>query len=69
MSVVIQNGNCVTTNKNEVIINGEKIQIPKGMKTNSQSIINGKVFIGGYEYFPKSKKFKRTLRALWELLF
>lgn len=69
MSVINQNGNSVITSKNEIIINGEKIPMPKGMKTHSQSIINGKIYIDGYEYFPKSKKFKRTLRALWELLF
>lgn len=68
MSTTMQNGITVITNKNEVIINGEKIQTPKNMKTNSQTIINGKIFINGYEYFPKLKKFKRTFRALWEYL-
>ena len=69
MSVSIQNNIIVTTDSNEVFVNGEKISIPEGMKTNSQTIINGRLFISGYEFFPKQKEFKRTLRAIWEYLF
>jgi hypothetical protein len=68
MNISSQN-NVVITSKNKIIINGEEINIPKNISTNSQTIINGRIFIGGYEYFPKLKKFKRTLRAMWELLF
>lgn len=64
-----QNGICVTTSKDKIVVNGEEIEIPKGMKTNSQSIINGRIFICGFEYFPKLKKFKRTFRAMWEYIF
>ena len=69
MSVIFQNGFSVIIREGKVIINGEEISTPRDMKFNSQSIIDGKVFIDGYEYFPKLKQFKRTLRALWEHLF
>ena len=39
------------------------------MKKNSQTIVNGKVYIGGYEYFGKEKKFKRTFMSIWHLWF
>ena len=64
MSVARQNGLTVITDKNKVIVNGEKIPLPKGMNTNSVSLMNGKVYIGGYEYIPKEKKFKRTLNSV-----
>jgi len=67
--ISIQNGTSCICTKNKVVINGEEVKIPKGMRTNSQTIINGRVFIGGYEYIPKKKCFKKTLRALWELLW
>lgn len=54
----------VSCGNGKVIINGEEIPIPKGMKLGSQAIIDGRVFIGGYEYFPKEKEFRRTMKAL-----
>lgn len=69
MNISKQNGTTVITSNNKVIINGEEIKLPKNMKTNSQTVINGRIFINGYEYIPKLKKFKKTFRAFWELLF
>jgi len=64
------NGGSVTTtgltvmcDSNHVFINGEEIPIPRGMKTNNISTVNNKVFIGGFEFFEKDKRFKRTLEA------
>ena len=69
MNQILQDGNSIITTKDKIIINGEEIKIPAHIKTNSTTIINGRVFLGGYEYIPKTKEFKRTLRALWELFF
>jgi len=54
---------------NQVFINGEQIKTPKRMNTNNQTIVNGKIYIGGYEYIKEKKEFKRTLTAIWHLLF
>ena len=69
MNVSHQKGISVVSDHGRVFINEKEIPTPKGMKTNSQTVINGRVFIGGYEYLPSQNKFKRTLRAIWELLF
>lgn len=71
-SVTIQGGVgvCVsTTKRGEVFINGKQIPTPKGMNTNSSTVINGRVFIGGYEYNFQKRKFERTLLAMWHLFF
>ena len=69
MNITTQEGICVATSKNGISINGEDVEIPKGMNVRSQAIINGKIYIGGYKYFSKEKKFKRTLLALWYHVF
>lgn len=70
MNISMQNGFSVVSSSNgKVFINGEDIPLPKGMKTGSQSVINGRVYIGGYEFFPETKSFKRTLMALFNLWF
>ncbi len=70
LNISSQNGVIVSTGKGkEVTINGEKIETPKGMRINSTSIVDGKVYIGGYEFIPAQKKFKRTFKALWHLFF
>jgi len=69
MNISTQNGVFVSLGNGKVIINGESIPLPKGMKTDSQSVINGKVYIGGYEFFPENKTFKKTLKALWYMVF
>jgi len=69
MNISMQNGISVSSGNGKVIINGENIPLPNGMKTDSQSVVNGKVYIGGYEFFPKTKSFKRTVLALFHLFF
>lgn len=49
----------------EIWINGAKINKPS--KCNKTTIINGKVYVDGYEY--KDGQWKRTLKALWHLIF
>ena len=49
-----------------VMIDGKHIP-PCPAKNTSTTIINKKVYIGGYEF--KNGKWKRTLRALWHLMF
>lgn len=49
-----------------VTINGVKIP-PCPAKSNCVTVINNKVFIGDYEW--TGKKWKKTIRALWHLIF
>lgn len=49
-----------------LILNGEEIPKPP-TKMNNTTMINGKVFVDGYEY--KGGEWKRTLRALLHKYF
>ena len=51
---------------NRVIINGVELP-PVPSSGNNSTVINGKVYIDGYEF--KRGKWRRTLRALWHLWF
>lgn len=51
---------------NKVTINGMELP-PVPSNGHSSTVIDGKVYIDGYEF--KNGKWKRTLRALWYLLF
>ena len=51
---------------NRVIIDGEKLPSCPAKGGNS-TIINGKVYIGGYEF--KKGKWRKTLRALFHKYF
>lgn len=61
----------VSISNNEVYINGQKIPpLPNQSKftiNNNTTIINNHVFVNGYEF--KNGEWKRTLRALWHLIF
>ena len=50
---------------NEIWINGIKVYKPS--KGNNTTIINNKIYVDGYEY--KDGQWKRTLKALWHLIF
>ena len=53
---------------NRVWINGEELPpVPTKRKNHCSTQINGKVYIDGYEF--KKGKWRRTLKALWHLLF
>lgn len=59
------NNNCIVVG-NKVIINGVELP-PVPSKGYSSTVIDGKVYIDGYEF--KNGKWKRTLGALWHLWF
>lgn len=62
----IQIGNNYIVCGNHVTINGVELPpVPSGGY--NSTVINGKVYIDGYEF--KNGKWKRTLRALWHLWF
>ncbi len=63
-NIQISNGCVVAGNK--VTINGVELP-PAPSKGYCSTVINGNVYIDGYEF--KNGKWKRTLRALWHLLF
>ena len=52
--------------KDRVVLNGVEYKPPKG-KANYISVINNKVYIDGYELV--NGEWKRTLNAIWHLLF
>ena len=67
-----QKSNGVSTitdsSKRVTIINGVEYPWVRGMRGCSTTTINGKVFIDGFE-LNKNGEWKRTLRALWHLIF
>lgn len=65
MPTTFGNNGVMVLNK-DVRIDGKKLP-PCPAKHNSTTIINRKVYIGGYEW--KNGKWKRTWRALWHLMF
>lgn len=64
-----QNGTSLSVSNGEIMINGEKIEKPEGMEIKRVTQINGDIFISGYEFIPKTKTFKKTLKAFWYLIF
>jgi len=70
MNIQTNNGFTIKSgDKNGIWINNERVDIPKGMNTNCSTIINDKIYIGGYEWKASEKRFKRTFVALWHYLF
>ena len=67
MNLIIQNGQEVKYSKDRIIVNGVTIQNPPKFKANSVTIVDNRLFVGGYEYI--NGKWKRTLRALWHKWF
>jgi len=63
--VVNANNTCIICDK-YVQINGEVLPPAPG-KGSNVTTINDKVYINGYEY--KRGKWRRTLKALWHLVF
>lgn len=60
------NGNTLYVDGRNVLLNGKPLPVlPRPAKSITQ--IDGKVFIDGYEY--RYGKWRRTLRALWHLMF
>jgi len=67
MNQIQYNNKTINTTSTGVFIDNIFIPYKKGMKGNSTSIINGKIYVDGYEL--KEGKWKRTLMGLWNLLF
>ena len=69
MSNIQINGNLsnsIITNGNNVTINGVKLP-PAPCAGNNSTVINGKIYLDGYEFV--NGEWKRTLTALWHLFF
>ena len=64
---MMQNGKEVRYSKDRIVVNGIEIQVPPKFKANSVTIVDNRLFVGGYEYI--NGKWKRTLRALWHKWF
>jgi uncharacterized protein YxjI len=61
--VIVGNGTSVSTNKRSATINGKEIPFNKKMKGNNVTVIDGNVFIDGYELV--EGQWRKTLKALW----
>lgn len=57
--------NCIVCG-NHVTINGAELP-PAPSKGYNSTVVNGKVYVDGYEF--KNGKWKKTLRAWWNLWF
>ena len=70
MNYQCSNGISVSTDSSRrvTIINGVEYHWKKGMRGFSNTTVNGKVFIDGYE-LTKKGEWEITLRALWHLIF
>lgn len=65
-----QKGLSVVLNENELVVNGRKYELPKRVQNRSgHSItqVDGKLYIDGYEF--RKGEFRRSLSALWHMLF
>lgn len=52
-----------------IVIDGKRIPLPDGSSNNNITIINKDVFINGKQYIYATGEWKRTLRALYHMLF
>lgn len=62
-----QNVSIVYIKNRKIIKNKKEYDIPKHIRGNNVTQINGEIFIDGYEFI--NGQFKRTLKALWHLFF
>lgn len=67
MNYIKNNGFEIIVNDTQIIYNNVSYNLPKNCKGHSNTIINGKVYIDGYEF--RNGKFKKTLMALWHKYF
>lgn len=68
MGVSISGSVIVNSTKRIVIRDGVTYKIPSYIKTNRISTVNGNVYIGGYELFPRGT-WRKTVRAYWYCYF
>lgn len=62
----IENCQFYTYGDEKLVVNGKEVPMPP-VPMNNVTMINDKVFVGGYEY--KDGQWKRTLRALFHKYF
>lgn len=62
-----QNGSIIDIKNRKIIKNKKVYDIPKYIRGNNITQIDGEIFIDGYEFV--NGQFKRTLKALWHLFF
>lgn len=69
MNVQLNGISEVRSSKEGLFINGEKVKTPKGMNIFNSAIVNKNIYIGGYKWIAKKKKFKITFWSIWHYLF
>lgn len=71
MSIIIQHNIIhhisINTKERTIFSDGKIYKIPKKIKGNNVTQINGRIYIDGYEFI--NGKFKRTIKALFHLFF
>lgn len=63
----ISMGQGIVMSNGKVTINGVEYNFPKSCFGNSITTVNNKVYINGYELV--KGKWKRTLKAMWYMIF
>ena len=68
-SYTVNMGFCVIDGK--CTYNGKPIPSPPRFKKNNTNIttINDKIYLNGWEYFHRERKWKRTPVAIWHYIF
>lgn len=66
-SVQFSGNHKIVISDSSVFMDGMTYPLPNDKEYHSSTIINNDVFIDGYEL--KKGKWKRTIRAMWHLLF
>lgn len=68
VSYTINNGFCIINGK--CTYNGKQIPNPPKFRKNFTNLttIDDKVYLNGWEYFHKERKWKRTIPAIWHYL-
>lgn len=67
-NTMLEGNTMINSSKRMVWAGGTGYYIPNHIKTNSVTIVNNKVYIGGYE-LKENGEWKRTLRAFYYSFF
>ena len=60
----------VSMYNDQLTINGKTLPpLPKKYNSYTSSVIDGRVFVNGYEFKFNENKWKRTLRAIFQYVF
>jgi len=58
----------IIQNQGVAVINGERIEFPKG-KGNNVTVNNNNLYVDGKQYNFKTKEWKTTIKAIWNYFF